>query len=450
MSRFVTDLKLAFLGKLSVESAAVDAEPTVPAEVVPPTDPVETPTVPDCVEAITDEVALDIRDERIELADNLELVEELGDDLRDLESSVKVADSVADAVQAVETTPAQAAEAFVDIANVTISNANDLLDTSIPPLSVEIDTGEVSEVSVESVTGWFGSACKAFSAAAGSFFGRIGLAISRLNDSSKGLIKRSTRVRGMLSNRKGKGGEPIKLSSGVLRQLVINDGYSGTLAGDITTFAKTVIALSDIVEQYHTRLAALIKTQIFDAISKNVGRSIINGITVDDLLQEMKKILDSQPKNLLGNVVYDFQEHRYNKILTAKLASTATDASVLVKHLDQITSLTNEEILMVLDALDEVVVRQLKTLELITSSTKTSFAAVKSVIEKLNHTTDNDDDDDKAYLDPSIDVVELLRIENYMVSELGRVCDRLVDYQRDLIDRVDSILTLVEESVLQD
>jgi hypothetical protein len=46
--------------------------------------------------------------------------------------------------------------------------------------------------------------------------------------------------------------------------------------------------------------------------------------------------------------------------------------------------------------------------------------------------------------------MELLRVENQLVSELGRVCDRLVDYQRDMIDRIDSLLTLVEESVFQD
>ncbi|MNO03763.1 hypothetical protein D3C81_2245600 [compost metagenome] len=50
----------------------------------------------------------------------------------------------------------------------------------------------------------------------------------------------------------------------------------------------------------------------------------------------------------------------------------------------------------------------------------------------------------------AINSMELLRVENQLVSELGRVCDRLVDYQRDMIDRIDSVLTLVEESVFQD
>lgn len=431
MSRFQADLNAAFLGTLSTESSIID-EP----EVTEPSN------------EISDEVIEEVREEREALADALDDVDEIGDDRKDIEVSVAVAESVAAVVEGADTMPVPATDAFVAMANCTIAEAEKVLDTDIPKLDTDA-TGAVSQASMESIGGWFASAAKAFGAAMGSFGARVMLGISRLNESSNGLMKRSMRVRSLMAKREGNGGKPLKLSSGVSRHLVLKDGYATNLPQGLIEFAITNVALTREVEVYHGRLAEMIKMRIFDAINRKADFSALINIPTEDLLKKITEILGKQPAMFIGNQRYDFQENRYNKILTAILTSTDPDAKELVRHLDAPLSLSNEQIAEVLKCVEDTISEQLKTLERITTSTKNSFSAVKSVVEKLN-AVPADEDEDGVELHDTIDRVELLRIENQMVSELGRVVDRLVDYQRDLIDRIDSVLTLVEESVFQD
>jgi hypothetical protein len=155
----------------------------------------------------------------------------------------------------------------------------------------------------------------------------------------------------------------------------------------------------------------------------------------------------------MGNQRYDFNGRKINKVLTVTLAAGTPDAIDLIRHLDAPNSLSNEAINQTLLGLEALIGEQLLTLERITSGTKASFKNLQVIIGKFNNIA-SDEEKAAAASEGSEPVamssLELLRIENQLVSELGRVCDRLVDYQRDLIDRIDTVLTLVEESVFQD
>jgi hypothetical protein len=431
MSIFSNSLRNAFRGAPSFESAIVETpEPQVPAD------------------EITEELIIQTQDERAELSDALDEVHELGEDQRDLDTATAVVHNVAAAVNAAEDVPAHAAEAFAEIANVTIADAEKILDTELPRLETGSD-GAVTEASMESFGDWFRGAVKSFGSAMGSFVERMALSFSRLNDSSKGLVKRSMRVRSVIGKRKGEGGKPLKLNSGVLKHLILGDNYTKDPVGALKEFADTNLAITKVVEQYHHRLAEIIKTRIFDALSKSSNNNVLINIPTEDLLKELKKILDHQPKNFLGNQVYAIQENRYNVILQAVLSSTATEAGMLIKHLDAPVSLTNDEVGKILAGLEGIITDQVKTLERITDSTTSTFKSVRSVIQQLNKSAE-DDKDDGVDLPDNVNYLDLLRIENDMVAELGRVCDRLNRYQSDLVDRIDSVLTYVEESVFQD
>ncbi|MNG06764.1 hypothetical protein D3C87_1661510 [compost metagenome] len=126
----------------------------------------------------------------------------------------------------------------------------------------------------------------------------------------------------------------------------------------------------------------------------------------------------------------------------------------LIRHLDAPNSLSNEQIAAMLSSLEGLIAEQLIALEKITSQSKASFKSLQDVIKKFNGMAEEAEiaqlKAGGAEAPVAINSMELLRVENQLVSELGRVCDRLVDYQRDMIDRIDSVLTLVEESVFQD
>lgn len=429
MSKFFQNLRSAFRGDHSFESA----------EAAPEVNPAAEP-------AITDDLIIEVQEERQELSDCLDEVEEQSEDQRDLESAVAMAKAVTDAVEAVETMPAHASEAFVEIANVTIANAEDVLEVDIPRLDTGSD-GTVTEASMESFLGWFKDAAKSFGAAASSFMERMAISFSRLNDTSKGLTKRSMRVRSVIGKRKGNGGKPLKLSSGVLKHLIVGDGYTADPIGELTKFSGTNFALTKVVETYHSRLAEIIKNRIFDAMANKTNNNILISVPTDDLLKQLRTVIDAQPDNFMGNQVYAIQENRYNVILQAVLAGTATDAATLVKHLDAPMSLTNEEVGVLLTGVEGLITEQLKALERITSATSSTFQSVRGVISSLNKAADKDEDSDVPV---NANHLDLLRIENDMVAELGRVCERLNSYQSDLIDRLDSVLTLIEESVFQD
>jgi hypothetical protein len=431
MSRFSDDLSAALLGTANFESSIVETNDVVVEQ-----------------DVVTRELVEEVREERAELSDSLDFVDEIGDDRNDIDAAAKVADIVASAANAVDTAAPSAVEGVVGLANCAIADAERIIDTEIPRLETDLH-GAVTEVSMEGLGDWFNSTVKAFGAAMGSFGARVALGLSRLNDSSAGLTKRSMRVRGLIIKRDPEGGKPLKLSSGTQRLLVLNNTYAtpAAIAESLTAFAATNIALTKAVEVYHTRLADQIKNRVIDAVSS--GKANLDGLVQiqgDDLIKQISDIIKEQPAQFLGNQRYEFKEHRYNKVLTALLTTTDPDAKELIRHLDAPTSLSNEDLGKLLLVVETIVSESLKTLERISSSTKGSFKALESVVSKLNNTTESDDEVD---LDDGVNKFELMRIESQLVSELGRVVDRLVDYQRDLVTRLDAVLCYAEESVFQ-
>lgn len=435
MTRFSDEFKQSMRGDGSFESAIVDESAYQ-----------ET--------GITPELVIQTQEERAELADALEQVDEIGDDRKDIDAAAAVTDAVVTAVAAAETMPAAASETFAEIANVTIASAAQVLDCEMPRLETDPHTGAITEESMESFSSWFSGAAKSFMEASSNFFARIGLGISRLNDSSQGLTKRCMRVRTVMGDRKGNGGKPIKLSSGVQRHLVLGDGYAADPIAALTEFGGFNVALTKVVNEYHKRLGDLIKDRIFAAVSSGQKNDIFVDLQSSDLLDDIEKILARQPKNLLGNQVYAFNDRPINKVLKVTLQSGMPNAIDLIRHLDAPNSLSNEAIVPMLTALEGLIAEQLMALEKMSSQSKASFKSLQDVIKKFNGMAEEAEiaqlKANGVEAPVSLNSMELLRVENQLVSELGRVCDRLVDYQRDMIDRIDSLLTLVEESVFQD
>lgn len=429
MSGFKENLKLAFRGELSVEAAEVQA--------------IADPS------ALTLQDVTEAREERIELSEALHEVQ-TNDSAQAMDVSEKVVTAVGNAAKAAETMPPQAAEAYVAAANMNIQTAESVLETSIPKLATT-DDGSVDTVSLESLTEWFGTAIKAFSAAASKTGGRIALGFVRLNSSADGLHKRTNRIREKVRSRKGEGGKDIKLGNAA-RLLVVGGGYSQAPVHDLDNFAKVSRELTDVVMEYHKRCDRVVKESLVNSISqKSLPHDLFAGIQTDDLFKRLEHAISNQNGPLLGNVKYVRDEDRLGRLLAFHLAEDDNvRGNDIQRYGNPIQSLDTETILRYCGELDALIDGQIKLLQRVTDATKTSYASVGIAIRKLTDLDAGNEEDADFELDSEINTADLLRLESQLVSEIGRICDRLGRLQADMLARINAVLTLVEESVFQD
>lgn len=429
MSDFKQALQEAFRGDLSVEAA----EATLP--------------VPNC--ELTVEDVQDAREERAELHNALHEVNTCNS-AKDMDAAAQVTAAIGTAAKAAEEMPAAAADAFVATANMNIQTAESVLGVDIPKLSVDGEGG-VDTVSLESLSDWFGSAIKAFSAAASKTGGRIALSFVRLNSSTVGLQNRTRRVRDKVRSRKGNGGVEIKLPLHIKALLVTGSGYSQALTHDLANFADTNKQLTELVVEYHRRCDHSVKTHLVDAISqKDLPRDLFAGVQQDDLFHKLDQIVAAQNLPFLGNAKYARDPERMGRLLAFNLVADGTEAEDVVKYTDSIKSLTTDVILQYCMELDRLITEQLKALEKVTESAKVSYASVGITIKKLTNLSDDVEVDSEYELDSDINTADLLRLESQLVSEIGRICDRLGRLQSNMLARINAVLTLVEESIFQD
>jgi len=431
MSQFKQQYQEALKGGASLESAEIAGMAAMPV---------------DSSEWTQDDVE-DMLEDRDSVIVSDDAVTDLAADGKFLAASSAVTNVVGQAATAAETMPPAVAEAFVDQANCVINDASKVIGSPIPNLKCDED-GFVNNASMEGLSDWFGTAARAFKASTGQFFGRIALTFTRLNESSKGLLNRCSRIRSKIKSRKGAGGKALKISSSDLRYLILGDGYVNNPIAALNEFSALSLSVSQVVEQYFDRVDKILKAKIFDALANASGnRSVFTNIETSDLLKQLTDIISKQPALSLGNVKYAVSKIDSSKIIGVTLQDQTPLAEQLVKHLDPIQSLTNEEVMEWVKGLEDLINAQMTRLEKITDRTSRSFDNVRSTLEKLNYTGG---DKDEPLLADDVDVIELLRLENQMVSEVGAICERLASYQQDLVNRLDSALVVVEESLFQD
>jgi len=430
MSEFHQDLTLAFHSPASFESA----EPEVPQSA--PVEPA----------AITVDDIMDTREEREEVADAAcEVPEEVERDLKFIDKSEQIAEVVTGAVQAASNVEPAHAEAFVTAANGVIKDASQTLQVDIPLLANVAD-GSVDQVSLESLTGWLGTAAKAFAEATGRFFTRMKTGWLRLNTSVGGFKGRIQRVRTKMVSRKGNGGKALKLDRDIIASLIVGDGIPSDYMAGANALAKVVSEASAILGEYQARVDAKIKTAVFEAVS---GRENDRFLVVDqnDLNTRFDKLLNEQPKLMFGNQRLEKLERRMSQVLCYALVNKDPQASELAKHVDAPVSLSNEQIRALLDQLDPAVAEYLRQVEKLADLAERSQSNCKAMLGRLMKEPEGGDDTD---LDVEFNDTELLRIENELVGELARISSRQMQFAGAVIAAYNAVLTVAEESIFQD
>lgn len=386
---------------------------------------------------------------RGDVQDILEEIKELHSDAGDITTVTKAAQSVVSAVDNAEhITPAQA-ETYVNLANLGIDDASHLLQAEIPHLAE--DQGRITSESMEGVMGWLASASKSVWNAAGKFFERVATGFTRLDKTSSGFHNRIARIQGKIKNRKGDGGKPLSLGKGVKALLVEGNAYvtPASGAGALKKFSDISLGIVGELEKYMLKVDSEAKKELMEAIIKNFdkGETIVDS---GEFSNKIASLLNGQGDHLLGNVKYEFKETRNkSRILNCELVSNQPPASAIVKHLDAPVSLTSSEVMHLLGSLSEVVSHQTTSLQQIIKSTDSAFKQIRGVISNLT-ATNHDETGEEVPRSHDADQHRLIRLENGLVNELGNIAKAMTRHQGDLIERIDALLTLAEESVFQD
>lgn len=432
MSDFKHNLAAEFRGEASLESGEVsDAE--------------YTPTVSESPEFTEDDID-DVYDERYAVDVNREFLPSETIDCRQLNATASVINVLGQAVQTARTISPAVAQSFVGRTNCIAFDTSKILGVEVPRLENE-DDGSISDVSMEGMSNWFETAKNAFRASVGPFFARMTLTLSRLSSSSKGLANRCARIRAKAGSRKGNGGKDLKLNSKHLELLILGDNYAVNPLAALGKFSELTLAIGEVVEQYHARVDKMMKAKIFDALANVNGNSyVFSQIDVSDLRKQLSALIAEPNPLLLGNTKYVFQGTDATPLYVG-LEKQMPSADGLVKHLPAPKSLSPEDVTAWVTGLESLIGAQMSALERLTANCTKSFQNVKSALEKVNYSNYDDKDEPQLY---DVDTIALLRLETQVVNEIGTICNRLANYQANLVDRLDAALVVVEESLFQD
>lgn len=432
MTRFIQDFKNSLNGA-SFESAEVPQVDEPPRHEGP----------------ITQEDIAEVKEHRDEVSSAICDAKELHADAAEITTVTKAAQSVVGAIDNAEHVTKDQAETYVNLANLGIDDASHLLQAEIPKL--EAQDGEIVAESMEGVMGWLASASKGVWNAAGKFFERVGTIFSRLDTTSSGFHNRIGRIQGKMKNRKGDGGKPLSLSKSVKQLLVEGNSYvSAHDAGmALTSFSAVSLGIVAELERYMLKVDDAAKKELMAALTKDFDR----GETIVDSAEFANKIqslLSAQGEHMLGNVKYEFKENRNkSRLLNCELVEGQPPASAIIKHLDTPVSLTPLEVGHLLTQISQVVTHQTTQLQQIIKSTQKSFKQIRGVISDLTEDKFDENQNEVPHTHGA-DQHRLIRLENSLVDELGNIAKAMSRHQTDLIERIDAVLTLAEESVFQD
>ena len=433
MGNFIKDFRRSLSGA-SFESAEVSQVEVEPTHDKP----------------LTQQDVDDVRSHRNEVREAVEELNDVTKDASDITTVTKAAQMVSQAAEtAGKAGQSASVQSCVMFGNHAISDATNLLQTELPRL--EVDANGVTAASMEGVMSWVADASKSVWNAAGRFFERVGISMSRLNKTSLGFHNRIARVQGKMQHRKGNGGKTISMGSTHRRLLVLGDGYAtaSTAGTAISEFSQISLGIVAELEAYMLKVDSAAKKELMGALLKGYdrGESVVDS---SEYANKVAHLISSQPAHLLGNERYEFKETRNkSRILNCELVVGHPPAVELIKHLDPIKSLTHEEVGHVLSAVSQVVTHQTTQLQKIIKSTDAAFSQIRNVIHNL--TEEKFTEDGYAGSDThAADLHRLIRLENTLVDELGAIAQSMARHQNDLVQRIDAVLSLAEESVFQD
>lgn len=358
-----------------------------------------------------------------------------------------------------ETTPALL-QAAVMTANESITDTATMLGVDAPaPMVIDENTLELSEPSMEGVVSWLSNLLSAFGKVMTRMKDRIVLGFHRFGNLSVALKRRVSKSYSLLPRRSNpEGGKFIQMKIKDSAQLVLNDQFAVDLISELNRLGEFV---SSVVHAYMPALDAVEK----DLSSTFTQLVAYNGhwsgaelkIDIGDVVKQLAAFEKASPL-FLGNVSPKLVPSK-TLIPALKLVDVKPGAEFVARTAIGIASLPSDTIRSVLLGVQKEIDTRLDGIEAIISNLDTKISGLIASIHRINQ-VDNyqmNPVGDKASpfalagnVRKLFNAADLNKLESRVYTELGGMYDIVDTLQTVYFDRVAAILTLVEESLLQD
>lgn len=442
MSKLAADFKLFMAGSASFESAVV-APPTELSDDLP----------------MEDSIILEIREDRDCVEEELEeLIEadapEVGSGA--INSTVGAVMAIADGAPAVD---AVTADSYVPIANASLESIARILEVDVPRLNQELN-GQISLESIDSLRDWVGQAASSFKASAKNFFARIALWWRRLFVTVERMRKRLNSIRARVGSRKGTGGKDLKLGK-YAAGLVQGDGFAADPLAAMNAEATLNNQLAQILLGAQGGIEQILSSRLDQLLGTDRPASAMFRADLGKILADLEAAIKKQPTHLLGNksIMTEPEDGDYMIVV---FNDTSPNADMVAKNAAPLKSLTPEQVLAYLDAIDVLLDGAIATIRGIEKESMRVLKTAETAVERVGSKYEVQRDLQQQTVDADG------RPTYTTVTETTSTIGRVMETEYEIVEVINglswtinvlvartlytasSVLTLAEESVIQD
>lgn len=442
MSKLAADFRSFMAGSLSLESAVV-APPSELSDNLP----------------LDPSVILEIREDRNEVEEELEgLIEadapEVGS--ANINQTVGAVMAISDAAPAVDSVTA---DTFVPVANASLESISRILQIHVPRLNQELN-GQISLESLDSLRDWVGQAASSFKASAKNFFARIALWWRRLFVTVERMRKRLNSIRARVGSRKGTGGKDLKLGK-YAAGLVQGDGFAADPLAAMNAEAELNTKLAQILLGAQGGIEQILTSRLDQLLGTDRPASAMFRADLSKVLAQLEAAIKQQPAHLLGNksIMTEPDDGDY-MIVVFNNASPNPDQ--VAKNSAPLRSLTPEQVMAYLDAVDVLLDTAMSTIRGIEKESMRILKTAETAVERVGskYTVDRemmqetvDGDGRPTYVsvtETTSTIGRVMETEYEIVEVINGLSWTINVLVARTLYTASSVLTLAEESVIQD
>lgn len=401
---------------------------------------------------------LEIREDRQEVDAELQaLIQEEPESVAPIVQSVGAVEAIANGAGAVDSVTA---DAFVPVSNASMEQFARILEVDIPKLEQQLN-GHISLESIDSVRGWAAQAAQSFRASVKNFFARIALWWRRAFVSAENLRKRVNNIKARQSSRKGAGGKDLKLGKYAVG-LIQGDGYAVDPIAALNAEAALATKLANVLLQAQSSVESTLTDRLDTLLATDRPASAVFRADLGKIIGDLETALKGQPSHLLGNVNVVTEGSVDEDYILLNYEQMSPYAWQVAKNAAPAKSLTPEQVSSYLDSLSALLDGTVSLIRQIEKDSaracRRAEEAVDRVASKYVQTRDLQQQTIDAEGRPTVTTVtettssigRVMEVEQGIVEVMTGLSWSINDVVVHLMASTSNVLTLVEESVIQD
>lgn len=407
------------------------------------------------VDIVNDRDEIEVLREECNLVNDTSLQKD-GEDIQRLsgmvERAINTKTTVAEASPAIN-------EPIVALANHELKEIGDLVGIDAPQYQQDVETNVVSEASMESVGSWLKDLAASIWRGLTAFQKRFAVWIRRISTNTDAYRKRILKVTQLMRRRKSpEGGNYIKISDKFSRYLVLGNGVSEDLGGDLATLVNDVITIN---RQYMTYLRGTLDelNQVFMSMaSYGSGSKVKEGVDYSEIIKAISAHTDTG-KLYLGNT--KLKVSKGGSLPSVSFINDRPDPIFIIRNQGGIKSLSNEAVASLNDEVMSIITGGLKSMETDAYELENAITDLYRAILRIQSTqrlNTMDASDGKVIaglkiagnIATTINAVNYGKLSGRVEEELTSTTDTLYTLNETMYDALSGVVALAEESVLRD